>query len=94
MVAESEVSISATNRKARAVLPLDTPSIHSPMVSRDLEAIKPLEVSLDSYISSKACIVDAKSREMQGMGFEPTKALPPELKSGAVGQAWLPLQAG
>tara|TARA_B100000749_G_C18354251_1_gene434626 strand:- start:653 stop:937 length:285 start_codon:yes stop_codon:yes gene_type:complete len=94
MVAESEVSISATNRKARAVLPLDTPSIHSPMLSRDLEAIKPLEVSLDSYISSKACIVDAKSREMQGMGFEPTKALPPELKSGAVGQAWLPLQAG
>ena len=64
------------------------------MVSRDLEAIKPLEVSHDSYISSKACIVDAKSREMQGMGFEPTKALPPELKSGAVGQAWLPLQAG
>ncbi|SVC79840.1 uncharacterized protein METZ01_LOCUS332694 [marine metagenome] len=64
------------------------------MVTRDLEAIKPLEVSLDSYISSKACIVDAKSREMQEMGFEPTKALPPELKSGAVGRAWLPLQAG
>ena len=94
MLAENDVNMIATNRKARAVLPLDTPSIHSPMVSRDLEAIKPLEVSHDSYISSKACIVDANSREMQGMGFEPTKALPPELKSGAVGRAWLPLQAG
>ena len=64
MLAENDVNMIATNRKARVVLPLDTPSIHSPMVTRDLEAIKPLEVSLDSYISSKACIVDAISCEI------------------------------
>ena len=51
MFAENEVNMIATNRMARAVLPLDTPSIHSPMVTRDLEAIKPLEESLDSDIS-------------------------------------------
>ena len=51
MFAEIEVNMIATNRMARAVLPLDTPSIHSPMVTRDLEAIKPLEEPLDSDIS-------------------------------------------
>ena len=95
MVAENEVNMIATKIMATAVLPRDTPSIHSPMVTRDLEAIKPLEDSLDSHITPECCIVDARScKIMQGMGFEPTKALPPELKSGAVGRAWLPLQAG
>ena len=95
MFAKIEVNMIATNRMARAALPLDTPSIHSPMVTRDLEAIKPWYDSLYSYISPDCCIVDARCCEiMQEMGFEPTKALPPELKSGAVGRAWLPLQAG
>ena len=60
MYAANDVNINVTSRMAKAVLPLDTPSIHSPMVTRDLEAIKPWYDSLYSYISPDGCIVDAR----------------------------------
>ena len=64
MVAENEVNMIATKRMATAVLPRDTPSIHSPMVTRYLEAIKPWYDSLYSNISPDCCIVDARSCEI------------------------------
>ena len=64
MYAANDVNINVTSRMAKAVLPLDTPSIHSPMVTRDLEAIKPWYDSLYSYISPDGCIVDARMHEI------------------------------
>ena len=68
MYAANDVNINVTSRMAKPVLPLDTPSIHSPMVTRDLEAIKPWYDSLYSYISPDGCIVDARIFEFDAAG--------------------------
>ena len=68
MYAANDVNINVTSRMAKAVLPLDTPSIHSPMVTRDLEAIKPWYDSLYSYISPDGCIEDARICEFDAAG--------------------------
>ena len=91
----SEDSMIATNRMAIVLLPRVTPSIRSPTVTRNLQPIKRFAGHAclwhHSLVLHRRC---KKMRKlMQGVGFEPTKALPPELKSGAVGRAWQPLRA-
>ena len=52
----------------------------------------PIEIDYFTTLNIACCIVQASDfRKVQEVGFEPTNLLRPELKSGAVDQAWQPL---